>query len=257
MRTTFTRTVNPETALSLAEHLITSIMEDIGELAQEDCQCPPNSSICTCAVRYISVTHEENRIYYSWDSYGAVIELSFPASDTVQVETSTCGGHVHALNINVKTGKLRVYHDGARSSVPRSLLCHFPRFWFDTDLCQINEWNLVEVDTSRPDWSVPVGLLRGTYGTGPSCEREWIAQEEEKIEQEIRDICKVAGIPVPSTLEVRGDYEDYDNPRPYYVNEDGDYVPWTPNLQGVHYRRLSACGLNIREIAHRFERRAA
>ncbi len=257
MRATFTRKINPETALSLAENLITSIMEEVRELSEEECQCPPNSYPCTCGVNYIVVHEEENGFSYSWDHYGAVIELSFPASDTVQVETSTCGGHLHSLNINVHTGRLRVYHDGARSSVPHSLLCHFPSFWFDTDLCQISEWTRIHLDTSRPDWSVPVGLLRGTYGSGPSCEREWITQEEERIEQEIRNICKVAGIPVPADLEVRGDYENFGNPRPYYTDPNGDYVPWTPNLQGVHYRRLSACGLNIREIAHRFERRAA
>jgi len=130
------------------------------------CRCLGTAG-CTCEAKHV---HNEVKsaagevsIKLEPDYFGSRIEASWNGNNLL-VEATTCGGHIHRMSVDFE-GRLEVAHEGARSSYPGTLFEYLPGAWFKIN--HASNWTLTEVETSEPDWAVPIGLLRGKFGEGP------------------------------------------------------------------------------------------
>ena len=156
--------------------LACQIANKLTEMATDLTTCECLGDVCTCSARYTTGSVEckngAMEIEYCPDHYGASVSARWDGR-VLEVETTTCGGHRHELVVNSEEGNIIVSHEGARSSFPGTLLDILPGSWFGIN--QAHNWRLVgKVETTEPAWAVPIGLLAGKFGEGPTC----LAEEE-------------------------------------------------------------------------------
>ena len=232
MKATAQRKVSLEVALNFILRAIESIAGIREGLT--DCRC---SGACTCPARYESYQSGSDGISAMLDWTGVEVGVRFPASDTVIFWSRTCGGYLHELKIVLGGDKaiLTAYHEGVRSSTPDTLICYLPEVW--GELSKAKYWELVEVETSRPEWATPVGLLQGKFGDGPVNESEDLYLRGVACFKDMVGKCRKLGIPAPDDFY----WEDSNNLTFYQEGKRWEL----PKASGLLYRRAAAFGVNI------------
>jgi len=190
------RTINPETV----EKIKTGLKSNIKTLCKEE-----------------GTIYDENRPAHC-DDFLSHIEVQETKKD-VTVNMTTSGGHEHTLYMS-KNGQCVVEHRGARASFPGLGFDLLPKEFFEINYTE--NWRLVSVKSSRPEWATPIGLLNGQFGKGPANQREYDYIQEQKELKRINMAHKAIGRePV------------------YYIDEK------PKKYSALEYRRAGAMGVTL------------
>lgn len=155
-------------------------------------------------------------------------------SGSLIFQTITSGGHYHSLTI-CYDGTLTVEHHGARSSYPSMIFNLIPKEF--STYARIQEWTLVEYETSEPEWSPVAGLLWGDpyYSNCPCNAEEADAFETWERVSYMQEKLSRAGIKKILTWDI--------SEQCYLEVREHTLVPLS--FTRIEYRRLSACGIEI------------
>ena len=112
------------------------------------------------------------------DHTGVRIGVFYPDNETVDIWSTTCGGTLHSLSVNVNSGLLMLSHEGRRKSTPDTLLQILPPAF---EAIQEGEnWEIVpnSLKTSEPTWGIWLGLMPYPIKEGPHILEDQIESEE-------------------------------------------------------------------------------
>ncbi len=121
---------------------------------------------------------KQNGIFLQDNNYSSDLSLEF-SRNTVKVIGNTCSGTEQALEINIKSGVLRAVHDGRREST-----LGWVGNCIDVDNFSGFNWEIEEIETSRPDWAIWIPVVGVKLGSGPTnLYEERLIKEEADLDQ--------------------------------------------------------------------------
>lgn len=165
MLVTTTYKTTAAVATTLAEHAV----KTFGQLYLTDsefgvCRCKYDGP-CSCGAMYENIRWMDDGVQVQWDHYGAIVGIEFPTPDTIFIYGITCSGTRQAVSVNIASGAISAAHRGARSSVMGSISMLLADEFFKIN--QAEDWELIELQTSQPEWGVRHTLLKGQLKEGP------------------------------------------------------------------------------------------
>lgn len=228
------RTLNPERMLGIVESIIDSVCAVVMDPYWQACACQGDGP-CTCAGRHeVTATNHEG-FAYSPDSYGKWIGISFRKPDIFILDSTDSQGTLQELIFNLKTGQIIYNYDGRHAYNSYDLIWdHLPKEW--QELNHVEDWNLLQTETNKPQWGVKLPLLQGQFGTGPCNQEEYMSMQNELALKKLRFVCKAVGVALPADI--------IHDERDGFVNQN-TWERWTPKFTGVHYRRAAANGVTL------------
>lgn len=246
MKTTFTRTIAVSIALELAQGIIEKACQD-ALVSKEFCSGPdcPSGQCWSCPNRNGSEITPEG-IFYRPDVMSGDNMVSFPAPDTVVLLGAAMSGN-HSLAINVATGHLTVTHDGVRRSYPGNAMdllipkwvCNHDGSWSVTgpawnNLCDAAEWQLVDYQSSEPEWAAIAGFLSGVAVWHKGLPTNKKEADNLLILKPLIEKAALINKEIPNDIFV-------ENGKMF----EGDYVPYKVKWNALDYRRACAMGIQL------------
>lgn len=225
-------TIEKKQILTIVESIIDSVCAVVMDESWQVCTCQDDGP-CTCSARYQIIATNEEGFAYSPDHHGAWVGLSFPENGVIVLDSTTCGGTNQEIRFDLTTGQINYVHNGNRQSGGGLIWDHLPELWQGVN--RVKHWFILNLETAEPKWGVQLPLLQGQFGESPCNLQEHMNMQNEAKLAELKMICKAAGITAPPDIIYDGNG---------FVNQD-TWKSWSPDLTGVHYRRLAANGLRL------------
>ena len=156
--------ISPEKAKKITEGAIAAFRRKFLHNRFGVCVCDLPLPYCTCGGKHESITWYFNGVSAKWDKYGAELKI-FLGPSVIMFQGITASGTKEAVAINNKSGRIVYLHRGPRRSGGGSIWDLLPDIW--KEINHSDNWSIIYVETSQPDWGVKLPLLKGQIKKGP------------------------------------------------------------------------------------------